>query len=163
MTHIAVILISCCLFVVLLFHVMLQIAIPMKSPAAGITLVLSTRLFSPFRQKCLINISWNLISCNDIFLKTFLSNFELGLLRLSLGFLHLICNLHKVTALQVDAEPGEDVDVVAVDEHLLPLRPQQLQHLGELGGGGVGQGEGSGGGGGGEERPGWGKVSKEKG
>ena len=62
---------------------------------------------------------------------------------------------------QVDAKPGEDVDVVAVDEHLLPLRPKQLQHLGELGGGGVGQKEGSGGGGGGEERPGEG-VSREK-
>ena len=78
------------------------------------------------------------MSCNDIFLKTFLSNFELGLLRPSHGFIHLICNLDKVAALQVDAEPGEDVDVVAVDEHLLPLRPKQLQHLGELGGGGVG-------------------------
>ena len=62
---------------------------------------------------------------------------------------------------QVDAKPGEDVDVVAVDEHLLPLRPEQLQHLGELGGGGVGQKEGSGGGGGGEERPGEG-VSRAK-
>ena len=75
-----------------------------------------------------------------------------------LSFISSIGNLDQLAAPQVDPEPGKDVDVVAVDEHLLPLGAKELQHLRELGGRGFGQEEGSGGGGGGEQRPGWREI-----